>query len=133
MKLLSCEKKGTVYKLNLFGKEIKITIRSLERKIKDIDKRLCALEHHIFLWANAEHMTKSDRRCFVSKKFYEILGFFPDIDNPKTFYEKLHWMNENYYDPNEERCYDKLEFKKYVEERFGTGYTVNLLGGGTKL
>lgn len=53
-----------------------------------------------------------------------------DIDNPKTFNEKLQWMSLNYFDKNDEihRIVDKVQFKDYIKEKLGDGYTIPLLG-----
>ena len=53
-----------------------------------------------------------------------------NFNNPKSFNEKIQWMSLNYYADNDEihRIVDKYQFKEYIEEKLGTGYTVPLLG-----
>lgn len=61
----------------------------------------------------------------IHKNEYEL-----DIDNPKTFNEKIQWMSLNYYAGNDEihRIVDKYQFKEYIKEKLGDGYTIPLLG-----
>lgn len=51
-----------------------------------------------------------------------------NLDNPKTFSEKLQWLK--LYDRNPEYCtmVDKYEVKKYVSERIGAEYVFPALG-----
>ena len=47
-----------------------------------------------------------------------------DLDNPKTFNQKIQWLKLNYLNPAMPRCVDKAEFKNYIDEQLGKGYTV---------
>ena len=37
-------------------------------------------------------------------------------------------MKINYYNPIEKICIDKYEFKNYIKEKLGEGYTIPLIG-----
>lgn len=51
-----------------------------------------------------------------------------DLDNVKTFNEKIQWL-KIYWKNNElARVVDKCEFKKYIAEKIGDGYTVPMYG-----
>lgn len=50
-----------------------------------------------------------------------------DLKNPKLFTEKIQWMKLYYNNPNLSRCVDKCEFKKYISEKLGEGYTARLI------
>lgn len=50
-----------------------------------------------------------------------------DLKNPKLFTEKIQWMKLYYNNPNLSRCVDKCEFKKYISEKVGEGYTARLI------
>ena len=64
------------------------------------------------------------KRWFVEQRYLWMVGEFPDLDNPRLFNEKIHWLNLNYQDPRITRCCDKLEMKEYVKEHVGDGYTI---------
>lgn len=51
-----------------------------------------------------------------------------DLDNPKSYNEKIQWMKLNYRDPLMVRYADKLSVKEYVAEKIGSEYVVPLLG-----
>ena len=61
----------------------------------------------------------------IHKNEYEL-----NLDNPTSFNEKIQWMSLNYYANNDEvhRIVDKYQFKEYIKEKLGKGYTIPLLG-----
>ncbi|MCH5250055.1 MAG: glycosyl transferase [Lachnospiraceae bacterium] len=56
------------------------------------------------------------------------MGYQLNIDNPKTFNEKLQWLKLYNRKPEYTRMVDKYEVKQFVEERIGRGYTIPTLG-----
>lgn len=67
----------------------------------------------------------------VSKiRYKNIFGTEPDLENPKTFNEKLLWLKLNKYadDPLVSQCSDKYAVREYVE-KCGLGHTLNDLIG----
>lgn len=50
-----------------------------------------------------------------------------NIDSPKTFTEKIQWMKLYYKHPDMKRCVDKVDFKDYVQEKIGDGYTAPII------
>ena len=122
------------YVLNLLG--IKISIANKNLLIKNLEKRLKDTEYlarsatrwKLFNWANEDKITEKEKTWFISQRFYEEVGYYPDLKNPKSFNEKINWIKLNYYNPTEKRCIDKYEFKGYIKEKLGDGYTVPLLG-----
>ncbi len=67
----------------------------------------------------------------VSKiRYKNIFGTEPDLNNPKTFNEKLLWLKLNKYadDPLVSQCSDKYAVREYVE-KCGLGHTLNDLIG----
>ena len=67
------------------------------------------------------------KRWFIEQRYYHVLNKFPDLDNPKTFNEKIHWLNLNYHNPLITRCCDKYELKYYITEQIGEQYVVPVL------
>lgn len=64
------------------------------------------------------------RRWFIEQRYMYNLKEFPDLDNPKLFNEKIHWLNLYYHDPLITRCCDKYELKNYVKEKVGEKYII---------
>lgn len=67
-------------------------------------------------------------RLYIKLYYYAKLGGFPNIDEPKTFNEKLQWMKLNYHDPRLVSLVDKFEARSFVEKRVGAQYLVPLIG-----
>lgn len=65
---------------------------------------------------------------FIKRKFKAFCGYDLDLDNPKTFNEKLNWLKLHGRNPEYTRMADKYEFKNYVTEKLGPGHVIDLLG-----
>lgn len=70
---------------------------------------------------------EKEKHWFVAKKMYECCGYYPNLKNPRTFNEKIQWLNLNYFNPIEQACNDKIDFKEYIKEKLGVGWTAKLL------
>lgn len=127
------EKGDCFYKLRLLGIGFKFRSKKLMiKKIQQLEQRLDATESaarkNVFLWSNEGKFTAQDYEWYVASHFYEQLGFYPNLKNPRTLSEKLCWLKLHYRHPDYGRICDKLEFKNYIAEKFGEGYTARLLG-----
>lgn len=88
---------------------------------------------------------KEPWRIVASKKLSFLWRFYPDefylkciyhttfgkrlnLDNPKEYNEKLHWLKLHERKEEYIRMVDKYEAKKFVAERIGEQYVVPLLG-----
>ena len=65
---------------------------------------------------------------FLKNKFKISFGYDLDLDNPKTFNEKLQWLKLYDRKPEYTRMVDKYEAKGYVAERIGEEYIIPTLG-----
>ena len=75
---------------------------------------------------------KDHIRWFIEQRYAYMLNKFPDLDQPKLFNEKIHWLNLHYHNPLITKCCDKYEMKKYVEEKVGKNYVVPTIKWYTK-
>ncbi|MCH5346389.1 MAG: glycosyl transferase [Muribaculaceae bacterium] len=64
----------------------------------------------------------------IKKIFYLRTGYYPNLDNPKTFNEKMQWMKLNYHDPLHTQLVDKAAVKEYVSSIIGEEYVIPTLG-----
>lgn len=55
------------------------------------------------------------------------MGLQLNLDKPKMFTEKIQWMKLYYTHPDMKRCVDKIDFKDYVREKIGEGYTAPVI------
>lgn len=56
------------------------------------------------------------------------MGYKLDLDNPKTFNEKLQWLKLYDRNPLYTTLVDKYEVRKYITETIGEEYLIPLLG-----
>lgn len=69
----------------------------------------------------------SDKFC-IKFTYYERMGIWPNLDNPKTFTEKLNWIKLNDRNPIYTTMVDKIKVKDFVSSRIGEEYVLPLLG-----
>ena len=59
-----------------------------------------------------------EKRARMLKKFYKSrMGSELNLNDPKSFTEKLQWIKLYYHHPDMQRCVDKFLFKNYVSEK----------------
>ena len=64
---------------------------------------------------------------FLKKVFPKYMGYPLDLENPKTFSEKLQWLKVNYRNPIQTVMVDKHEAKYFIAERVGSQYIIPTL------
>ena len=64
---------------------------------------------------------------FLKKVFPKYMGYPLDLENPKTFSEKLQWLKVNYRDPIQTVMVDKHEVKNFIAQRVGEQYIIRTL------
>ncbi|MBQ8426732.1 MAG: glycosyl transferase [Clostridia bacterium] len=71
---------------------------------------------------------KMDDEKYVKRMFKLTMGYELDLENPKTYNEKLQWLKLNYRNPECVIMVDKYLAKDYVKRRIGEEYVVPLYG-----
>ena len=67
--------------------------------------------------------------AFLKRKFRLNMGYELDLENPKTFNEKLQWLKLHDRKPLYTKLVDKYEVRKYIAEKIGEEYLIPLVGG----
>lgn len=67
-------------------------------------------------------------KLLLKLQLRRIAGYWPNLNNPKTFNEKIQWYKLYYHHPLLTRCADKYEMRKYLEEK-GLGKYQNKVYG----
>lgn len=75
-----------------------------------------------------DKITKQMQRQYCIQKGYAQMGYAPDLDNPKSFNEKIIWLALNYKNPDIKIGADKFKAKEYIAEKVGKEYVVPLIG-----
>ena len=77
---------------------------------------------------NSRFLSKEERANELKQLFYRNCHYYLNLDDPKSFNQKLQWLKLFWYHDDLARAVDKAEFKKYISEKIGEGYTVPLYG-----
>ncbi len=75
-----------------------------------------------------KRITPVMQRMYCMQKAYAQMGYLPDLDEPKSFNEKIIWLALNYKHPDIRIAADKFAAKEYIASRIGGEYVVPLLG-----
>ena len=67
-------------------------------------------------------------KTYLSLKFYQEFGRFPNWKNPHTYSEKLQWLKLYDRNPDYTRMVDKHAVKKFVADIIGEEYVIPTLG-----
>ena len=84
----------------------------------------------MYSYMESESFTIEQKKWFINKRGWPNLGYWQNLDNPKSFNEKTNWYKLHYRDPLITECIDKYRFKDYVRRTIGEEYVVPLVGRG---
>lgn len=85
------------------------------------EKRMTFLAQHGFY----NGMSDED---FLKKQFKNVFGYELNLENPKTFNEKLQWIKLNDRQDEYTMLVDKFSVKSYVSKMIGEEYIIKTLG-----
>ncbi len=71
---------------------------------------------------------RMDDLAYIKLQFKDAMGEELDIENPKTFNEKLQWLKLYDRKPEYTKMVDKYEAKKYVADLIGDEYIIPTIG-----
>ena len=69
-----------------------------------------------------------DDSIFLKKQFKKKAGYELNLDNPKSFNEKLQWLKINNHNPKYTQMVDKVAFKEYIAKEIGSEFVFPTLG-----
>lgn len=81
----------------------------------------------IFLAQHGKYKNMSDEE-FLKMQFKNVFGYELDLDDPKTYSEKLQWLKLYDRNPLYTKLVDKYEVKRIVAEKIGEQYIIPTLG-----
>jgi hypothetical protein len=67
-------------------------------------------------------------KLYLKIIFRIVMGYWFDLNNPKTFNEKLQWLKIYDRQPLYSKLVDKYEVRQYVAEKIGEEHLIPLLG-----
>lgn len=95
---------------------------------RKILKFLFNMRYYFTYWNRFKGLTKKQERYILEKQFKWATGYNLNLDNPKSFNEKIQWLKLNYRNPLLTKCADKYKVREYVKEKIGEEYLIPLLG-----
>ena len=75
-----------------------------------------------------DKITLEMKKHYCEQKAFKQMHYFPNLDDPKSFNEKLLWLALYYKNPIHAVASDKAKAKQWVAERIGSEYVVPLIG-----
>lgn len=118
------EKIFSVKNSNINSKKYKIiTVAGLKIKIRKKSKleKLLARKYD-------PNLSLDDKKYIIEHQFEQAVGYKSNIDNPRSFNEKMQWLKLYNEDPLLTKCADKYLVREYVKEKIGEEYLIPLLG-----
>lgn len=101
----------------------------IEQKFHHIDTHVWALTRgNRFFYFNQQKLGDNEVKWIINQKFYKELGYFPNIDHPQSYNEKIQYYKLYYRNVLMTKYANKVTFKSQIEKCLGKGYTVPLLG-----
>lgn len=77
---------------------------------------------------NKNYLSFIPDKTFLKMKYKLMMGTKLDLENPKTFNEKLQWLKLHDRNPEYTKMVDKYEVKEYVANIIGKEYIIPTLG-----
>ena len=77
---------------------------------------------------NKNYLSFIPDKTFLKMKYKLMMGTKLDLENPKTFNEKLQWLKLHDRNPEYTKMVDKYEAKEYVANIIGKEYIIPTLG-----
>lgn len=84
--------------------------------------------HRLHIWRMKRRIATFGEEAVVVGHFAKRYGRPPNLNNPRTFNEKLAWIKLNVRDPLMVICADKYAMRDYVRQKAGPDYLIPLLG-----
>lgn len=114
MSIFEIERMADKYSIKFFGKRL-FSFASNSKYKKLYKKRFRGL-------------TKKEERYILEVQFERTTGYKLNLDNPKSFNEKIQWLKLYCRDSLMTKCADKVGVRDYVKEKIGEKYLVPIIG-----
>jgi len=96
--------------------------------LKKVKKYVCDKDYRFLINADRGHYDHWDDEKYLKRKFKAVLGRELDLENPKTFNEKLQWLKLHNRKPEYSVIVDKYRVRDYIREKLGEEYLIPLIG-----
>ena len=83
-------------------------------------------------YALRRSLTDEKIETILTEELTPLLGYRPNLKQPRTFNEKINYYKLHDHDPLITRCCDKYAVKRYAAEKIGAQYALPVLGAWTR-
>ena len=104
--------------------------RSLNKRLTAMEKQLQTLNtnYNELKTLSYNHLDPDLYAHAIKQWYQDITGNPLDLENPKTYNEKIQWMKVYDRDPMKTRLVDKYLVREWIKEKIGEEYLIQLLG-----
>lgn len=102
--------------------------RTISKEIKKIRRLFIDSDYRFQVCASLGFYNRMNDRTYLKKMFKYIMGYELNLNNPKTFNEKLQWLKLYNQRPEYTVMVDKYAVRSYIADRFGEKYLIPLIG-----
>lgn len=96
--------------------------------IKKANKYISNQEYRLRVNSKLGLYNNMDDKKFIEKMFKATMDYPLNLENPKSFNEKLQWLKLYDRNPLYTKLVDKYEVREYISEKIGEDYLIPLLG-----
>ena len=104
------EENKTIYKFL----SIKVIFKKSQAKMNKLWTEPIDEKFRKINYLNDDKLTVSDKKRMIQSRFYNELGYYPNISNPQTLNEKVQWLKLYYDNPLITIGCDKYKVKEYI-------------------
>ena len=109
--------------------EIKIV---MNKKIKKVVKYIFDADYRFLIDSRNGKYNDLEDEEYIRRRYRAILHKEPNLDNPRTFCEKLQWLKLHDRNAIYTKMVDKYEVKKMIEDIIGEEYIIPTIGVWSK-
>ena len=96
--------------------------------IKKANKYISNQEYRLRVNSKLGLYNNMDDKEFIEKMFKATMDYPLNLENPKSFNEKLQWLKLYDRNPLYTKLVDKYKVREYISEKIGEDYLIPLLG-----
>lgn len=100
----------------------------LTKIVHKLCKYIINKDYRFIINASLGFYNHMDDEKYLKRKFKAVTGKVLDLDNPKTFSEKLQWLKLYNRNPKYTILVDKYRVREYIAQTLGEEYLIPLLG-----
>lgn len=100
----------------------------IANKLRSACKVIADADYRFMILANLGFFNYMPDERFLKKRFKHTFGKELDLENPKTFNEKLQWLKIHDRNPAYVKLVDKYAVREFIAEQLGEEFLIPLLG-----